>query len=94
MSDDLLPRGSSPSHRWVQGLPAPHKLPGRGAERPLLGAGATVPQKSPGCRAWQSHALAERLLVGAGLPAPFFSAANKHILYRPEKRKPKRKGRF
>ena len=25
---------------------------------------------------------------------PFFSAANKHILYRPEKRKPKRKGRF
>ena len=26
--------------------------------------------KSPGCRAWQSHALAERLQVGAGTTSP------------------------
>ena len=29
-----------------------------------------VKRKSPGCRAWQSHALAERLQVGAGTAVP------------------------
>ena len=34
-------------------------------------------RKSPGCRAWQSHALAERLQVGAGATSPAKAAGTR-----------------
>ena len=78
-----IPKGAALGAPLVT-FPATGKSPGvGGAERPPLG-GVGAPAPTSG----------ERRGGSAPSHPPFFSAANKHILYRPEKRKPKRKGRF
>ena len=49
-------------------LGPPQGVQGYSPGAPLVTFPATG--KSPGCRAWQSHALAERLQVGAGATSP------------------------
>ena len=47
-SDDLLLEGRSPSsHRWEQGLPAPHKLPGAGRSACIRGGWGYQPRTNP-----------------------------------------------
>ena len=56
-------------------LGPPQGVQGRSPGAPLVTFPATG--KSPGCRAWQSHALAERLQVGAGATSPAKAAGTR-----------------